>query len=187
MSLKSDRHQLIKSGFRVVEQVGFNGLTARAVAREGNISTQPIYVVFHDMTELREGVIDYIFSLIETQYFKQNHQLIEFAQNFIHFVEESPSLFQALFLEQAEIRTYSEAYFQTLLKESLKREENVQITDGGSQYVLSRIIGMMLGLLETKEITKKNIPLDVLVEKTILFDFCLFESCYKKRHTQENT
>ena len=148
MTGKSSRQDLLKSGCRVVEQVGFEGLTARAVAKEGNISTQPIYFVFQNMNELREEVKNYLFDDIHRTYFKKNHSLIQFLKNYITFVQKRSDLYLSLTLTKEAVHLQSEAFFHQLLKESIATEEIEPLSEMESQLILSRITGTMLYLIE---------------------------------------
>lgn len=176
MPTKSDRQQLLKSGCRVVEQVGFRGLTARAVAKEGKISTQPIYLVFHNMTELRDEVREYIFTLIRTDYFKKNKTLSDFLQNYTQFVKNEPKLYLALFLDQKEIRSQSEMFFHDLLKESIEIEE-AHVSEANINFLLTRITGMVIGLIDADERTNRPEKIKELLEKTVRHDIQVFREC----------
>lgn len=180
MSMKSDRQKLLKSGCRVVEQVGFRGLTARAVAKEGAISTQPIYLVFDNMTELRDEVREYIFSLIRTNYFKENKTISSFLKNYTKFIQEHPELYLALFLDQKEIRLQAETFFHRLLKESLESQTD-RVSEAGSSFLLSRITGMVASLIETNEIKNRPDMIEELLEKTVMHDLQTFQECMENR------
>ena len=150
MTGKSSRQDLLKSGCRVVEQVGFEGLTARAVAKEGNISTQPIYFVFQNMNELREGVKTYLFDEIRRIYFKENHSLLQFIENYQTFVEERTALYLSLMLTKETVHLQATTFFYQLFRESIATEEIERLSEAESRLALSRITGTMLYFIESE-------------------------------------
>lgn len=174
--MKSDRLEILKSGYRVVEQVGFSGLTARSVAKEGGMSTQPIYLTFHNMAGLRNGVTEYIFTLIKTKYFKDNKTISSFLQNYTRFAQDYPKVLLALFLDKKDIRYKSNFFFHNLLKESIGREAD-KISDTNSYFLLARITGIILYIVETQEIEEKGSTIEKLLEELVLHDFQILRNC----------
>lgn len=177
--MKSDRQLILKSGCRVVEKVGFSGLTARAVAKEGKISTQPIYLAFDNMEELREAVKEYIFSVIRTNYFKENKSLSSFLQNYTQFVKDQPELYFAIFLDRKEIRLQSEALFQSFLKECFNTQEEM-ISETIIIILLSRITGMIDALIKMNEIKDRPDAIEELLKRTVMQDLEIFRECIER-------
>ncbi|WP_049218827.1 TetR/AcrR family transcriptional regulator, partial [Enterococcus avium] len=47
------KDQILKAAYEVVENEGFSGFTARNIAKKMGISTQPIYLEFKNMSDLK--------------------------------------------------------------------------------------------------------------------------------------
>ena len=53
---KFDKEEIVQTAVEVVRQHGWNGLSARSIAKELNASTKPIYGYFKSMVVLEEAV-----------------------------------------------------------------------------------------------------------------------------------
>lgn len=95
------REQILESAYRLVVEQGFKRFTARNIAAEIGCSTQPIYLEFSNMAELREAVMDRIKQELTDNFDKvyTNDPVIDLALTYIDFASENRNLYQAVFVE----------------------------------------------------------------------------------------
>ena len=67
------RDYILKSAYELVEKEGFGNFTARNVAKKMGVSTQPIYLEFENMQDLKDTLIDEIFTELKQKVFVQEH------------------------------------------------------------------------------------------------------------------
>ena len=97
--LKKD---ILKTAYAVVRKEGFKGITARNIANEMECSTQPIYLEFKNMNELKEHLYEdaQTFLYEEVLPKKQTGEpILDTCLNYIQFAKEERILFTALYLE----------------------------------------------------------------------------------------
>jgi AcrR family transcriptional regulator len=61
---KFEKEEIVRSAVEIVRQHGWNGLSARSIAKELNASTKPIYGYFKSMAVLEEAVVKRIVDLL---------------------------------------------------------------------------------------------------------------------------
>ncbi|QIL45675.1 TetR/AcrR family transcriptional regulator [Vagococcus coleopterorum] len=118
------RDQILSATYEIVRTEGFSGFTARNIAFRMNCSTQPIYLEFKNMDELKGEVCKQIKSYLDKKIFMPkltNHPFLDAQLNYIHLAVEEPVLFRTLFLENHQgkewIRAYSSKYFMELINQ----------------------------------------------------------------------
>lgn len=95
------KSHILDTAYEVVKTEGFEGFTARNIAKTMNCSTQPIYLEFKNMDDLKNELFakvkDY---LVETVFQKKrtDDAVLNTCLNYIHFAKEEPVFFRALFL-----------------------------------------------------------------------------------------
>lgn len=96
------RDQILKAAYEVVTQDGFSKFTARNIANQMNCSTQPIYLEFKNMDDLKQELIRNIFTHLSEDVFTREvtgNRLIDFGLNYIDFATNEKKLYRALYLE----------------------------------------------------------------------------------------
>jgi AcrR family transcriptional regulator len=95
------REQILESAYALVVSQGFKKFTARNIAAEIGCSTQPIYLEFSNMAELRDAVMDKIKRELTEKFDKvyTNDPVIDLALTYIDFALENHNLYQAVFVE----------------------------------------------------------------------------------------
>lgn len=96
------KSQILETAYQVVKTEGFEGFTARNIAKQMDCSTQPIYLEFKSMDDLRHELVVKIKSYInETIYEKKRTEeaLLNMCLNYIHFAKDEPVFFKALFFD----------------------------------------------------------------------------------------
>lgn len=97
------RDQILDAAYNVVAKSGFTRFTARNIAAEMNCSTQPIYLEFKNMEDLKNEVIKKIRSYIKTKIYpvvRTGNRPTDLALNYINFARDEKSLYRALYLEE---------------------------------------------------------------------------------------
>jgi Transcriptional regulator len=87
-----------EAAFNVVRRSGLSALTARNIADELNCSTQPIYSVYRNMSELKKDVMeilnDYIVRYVGN-YKRTGQVLLDAGLGYINFAKTEKILFQS--------------------------------------------------------------------------------------------
>lgn len=98
------RDDILNAAFKVVANEGFAHFTARNVASKVGSSTQPIYLEFKNMQDLREAVFNKIYYYLEDEVFSVSHTgdaIVDLGLNYIHFAQNEKKLYYALYLDDA--------------------------------------------------------------------------------------
>ena len=98
---KFTREEMVMAAMRVVQKHGSAALTARAVADELGVSTQPIFTCFKTMDELRKEVRDAAVELYRSyvaEGFNDRSTAFCFGRQYIRFAREERELYRLLFL-----------------------------------------------------------------------------------------
>ncbi len=81
---------------------GIEGLTARGIAKAGHFSTQPLYLEFNNMDDLRNQVLRRISNDLRTHTLQQKYvgePLIDLDLSYIDFAQAHVNLFRAMFVD----------------------------------------------------------------------------------------
>lgn len=98
------REQILKAAHEVVASEGFSKFTARNIATKMKCSTQPIYLEFKNMDDLKQTLIQDIFDYLSTEVFTREvtgNKLVDFGLNYIDFATSEKRLYRALYLEDS--------------------------------------------------------------------------------------
>src|SRR5699024_4075093 len=94
---------ILRAAYELVEKEGFMNFTARNVAKKMGVSTQPIYLEFENMQDLKTTLIEDIFTELKQSIFVQEHtgdKLVDICINYIDFSQKKPKLFISLFVDE---------------------------------------------------------------------------------------
>lgn len=97
-----DKNKILDGAYRLAVKDGIESLTARNIAKEVHCSTQPIYLEFENMTDLRNQVIKKITSELKSNTLQQNfvgEPLIDLGLSYIYFAKDHVGLFRAMFVD----------------------------------------------------------------------------------------
>lgn len=96
------KEDILKTAYELTTEEGFNNLTARNIAQKMNCSTQPIYLEFANMEELKDAVIaemeKHVYHAVlprETT----STPLMDACVNYILFAKNKKKFFTTLYLE----------------------------------------------------------------------------------------
>lgn len=95
------RTDIVEAGFMQLITKGPKGFSSRKIAGKLNCSTQPIYLEFKNMDELKEAVFgqfEKLVSVIDSHEVEHDDPLIAASLKLLDFAETDEELFKALFL-----------------------------------------------------------------------------------------
>jgi AcrR family transcriptional regulator len=101
-------------------------LTARALAKYMNISTQPLYDEFDNMAHLKKELFTQIYYRLQNNVFNNkthDDPIINLSLNYINFACENPKLFKVIYLEKHgkndySINEFSYNIFRNIIKDN---------------------------------------------------------------------
>ena len=98
------KEQIINKSYELVRKNGSESLTARILAKELNCSTQPIYISFSDMNELKntlaEKSMGFMMQYIESYSDKNYSPLLSKILGYVQFANEEKYLYRLIFSSQ---------------------------------------------------------------------------------------
>ncbi|QGP77169.1 TetR/AcrR family transcriptional regulator [Tetragenococcus halophilus] len=123
------REHILKAAYELIEKDGFSNFTARKVANQMGVSTQPIYLEFDNMEDLKQTLIKEIFDDLTKKVFSVEHtgdKVIDISINYIDFAQKNPRLFMAMYLDEkgGGKAMYDLSYH--FIKETLLQEKEYQ-------------------------------------------------------------
>lgn len=102
---KFTREQIIAAALEITRQEGFSYVTARALGKKLGSSACPIFTVFENMEEVRQGVLAAARAVYRGYVERGLQESIAFkgvGTQYIRFSVEEPKLFQLLFMREQE-------------------------------------------------------------------------------------
>ena len=125
---KFTKEQMVKAAVRVARDRGIDGLTAKTMADELGISTQPIFTAFGSMDEVKREVYAAAVSVYEGYAelgLKEKIPFLGVGMQYIRFARQEPELYRLLFLSQTQENEYSAVrsmqHLQELVRPTLIR------------------------------------------------------------------
>ncbi|OYR89678.1 TetR family transcriptional regulator [Lactobacillus taiwanensis] len=99
---KIDKQRILDAAYKLAVRGGIESLTARNIAKAVNCSTQPIYLEFKNMQDLRNQVLARISDELKSNTLQQNftgEPLIDLDLSYLYFAKEHVDLFRAMFVD----------------------------------------------------------------------------------------
>lgn len=96
------KEKILTTAYKMAVKGGIEGLTARNIAKAGHFSTQPLYLEFENMDDLRSQVLEKISTDLRTNILQQKFTgdpLIDLDLSYIDFAEKHVNLFRAMFVD----------------------------------------------------------------------------------------
>lgn len=121
--------QILNAAYNLVVEEGFKSFTARNIAHRMDCSTQPIYLEFTCMDDLKQAVMARIkdFLAIEMTKSYTGDRVIDLALSYIHFAIDNRPLYTAVFVEDhfgvEEMREYALSTAMSVFNEYKPAEE----------------------------------------------------------------
>lgn len=97
-----DKQRILDAAYKLAVRGGIESLTARNIAKAVNCSTQPIYLEFENMQDLRNQVLARISDELKSNTIQQNftgEPLIDLDLSYLYFAKEHVDLFRAMFVD----------------------------------------------------------------------------------------
>ena len=97
-----DKQRILDAAYKLAVRGGIESLTARNIAKAVNCSTQPIYLEFKNMQDLRNQVLARISDELKSNTLQQNftgEPLIDLDLSYLYFAKEHVYLFRAMFVD----------------------------------------------------------------------------------------
>lgn len=123
------KEHILKASRDIVNKEGFSGLTARNIADKMSISTQPIYLEFQNMEDLKLTLLISIVDLFEKEFLYEKNtddSVIDFGINFIRFSCYYPRLHLYLFVDNHGYAKHLHEEIFVLFKESVQNDARYQ-------------------------------------------------------------
>lgn len=125
---KFTREEMIEGAVRVVRAKGINAFTAKALADELGVSTQPVFTCFHTIEEAKHEVrlaAERLYDNYVTEGLHMEIPFLGFGMQYIRFAKEEPELYRLLFLttqgDDNNSVTVALQHSQDLVRESLQQ------------------------------------------------------------------
>ena len=100
---KFSRDEMIEKAVQVVRKQGIGALTAKSLANELGVSTQPVFTCSHTIEEVRREVVNAA-KILYDDYVKEglcnDIPFLGFGMHYIRFAKEEPELYRLLFLSK---------------------------------------------------------------------------------------
>ena len=97
-----DKQRILDAAYKLAVRGGIESLTARNIAKAVKCSTQPIYLEFENMQDLRNQVLAKISDELKSNTLQQNftgEPLIVLDLSYLYFAKEHIDLFRAMFVD----------------------------------------------------------------------------------------
>ncbi|WP_429968514.1 TetR/AcrR family transcriptional regulator [Enterococcus sp. DIV2371] len=164
------KEQILAAAYEVAANEGFSKFTARNIANKMNCSTQPIYLEFKNMDDLKHALFEQIYDYLKYEVFPVEHTgntIVDLALNYIHFANREKKLYSSLYLEEygggREMQNFSYNYFMDVVKEDPK------YMDLPNDKLVSLLNGTWIIATGIAALMSSNIihPTDIQIEKMI--------------------
>lgn len=149
------KDQILKAAHEVVLESGFEKFTARNVAKKMGISTQPIYLEFKNMEDLKRTLLQKIQTDLTRKFMSQpitGDLTVDAPVRYVEFALKKPKLFKALFVDPKGggpiMYEYSIEFYKELSKQSRRfgklPKEDYELLHLEAWIVVNGLITMLL-------------------------------------------
>ena len=129
---KYKREEMVEAAVRVVREKGIDALTAKALAGELGVSTQPVFTCFHTIEEAKREVCiaaERVYDSYVEDGLRMKVPFLGGGIQYIRFAKEEPQLYRLLFLttdEEGNSSVMGALYHsQDLVRESLQQTYHI--------------------------------------------------------------
>ncbi|MDF7682950.1 TetR/AcrR family transcriptional regulator [Lactobacillus sp. ESL0679] len=135
------RDKILNVAYKMVMRDGVECLTARNIAKEGHFSTQPLYLEFSSMDELRDEVLDKIAKNLKGNVLQKEYTgkpLIDMDLSYIDYAKEHENLFRAMFVDG---KLGSKRISNTLIDFGIQKfNEQYEDTDYSEEKIMNIVV-----------------------------------------------
>lgn len=96
------REKILEVAYKMAITSGMDGMTARSIAKMGHFSTQPLYLEFENMEEIKNEVLNRISKDLQEDILQKEftgQPLIDLDLSYITYAEKHTKLFKAMFVD----------------------------------------------------------------------------------------
>lgn len=148
------KDQILKAAYDVISTEGFSKFTARNIAKKMGISTQPIYLEFKNMQDLKNTLVETVMRDLQENVFPEPHtgnEIIDLGINYINFARENHNLYVSLYVDEYGggqlMHQFSYDYFKDLVKRNAAyahlTEEQIALLHESTWITVSGIASLM--------------------------------------------
>lgn len=153
---KYDKTLILEGAYQLAIKSGFDSLTARGLAQELDISTQPIYLSFKTMDALKEALSEKLFYEIKENYFKNCDTIQQYAWGCYRFSVEKREIYFSFLTNKEMIVSFNQYLYQLFceipeVKNSLEKK-NVPVYFAKVTVLISSLV-----FLESEYISEKEL------------------------------
>ena len=138
---KYTREEMVEAAVRVVREKGIDALTAKALASELGVSTQPVFTCFHTIEEAKREVraaAERVYGRYVKDGLRMKVPFLGVGIQYIHFAKDEPQLYRLLFLTTSEDGNSSVMdalhHSQNLIRESLQQTYHIDAQTADRYY-----------------------------------------------------
>lgn len=138
---KYTREEMVEAAMCVVREKGIDALTAKALASELGVSTQPVFTCFHTIEEAKREVriaAEHVYDRYVEEGLCMKVPFLGVGMQYIHFAKEEPQLYRLLFLTTSEDGSSSVMdalhHSQNLVRESLQQTYHIDAQTADRYY-----------------------------------------------------
>ena len=135
---KFTKEEMLDAAIRAVRKSGIGALTAQALAKELNISTQPVFTCFGTIGNLKSEAFiaaEKIFDSYIEEGLKEKIPFLGYGMKYFKFAKEEPQLYRMLFLESNENCTLSGMkHAQDMLRSTLMKIYNINENEANRYF-----------------------------------------------------
>ena len=144
------REHILSAVYEVVSTEGFGGFTARNIANKMKTSTQPIYLEFKNMDELREVFIDRVTTGLRNQIYDRQFTgdcIVDLTINYVKFATENSTFYKSLFVDPHESGMKLNKFSHDLFFEKVSTDEKYsKLSDNVKEAIFTNCWVMSIGL-----------------------------------------
>ncbi|OJG69666.1 hypothetical protein RV11_GL002259 [Enterococcus phoeniculicola] len=140
-----DARFILEGAFQLVIKKGFSSVTARGIAKELSISTQPVYIQFENMNELKVELKKYIFKYIKYTYFSEiAENKNSFFSKYYDFTINDKKLFVSINTDRELVKDFNDFLYKMFCEiPEIKKISNIQ----KKQLIYARYTGVVTSLI----------------------------------------
>lgn len=126
------KDQILTAAYEIVATEGFSRFTARNIASKMKCSTQPIYLEFKNMDDLKEELFGKIETYLRDDVFARvvtGDPLLDMNLNYVRFATEEKVLYRSLYLEGHSGEDMLNQFSHDLFMENINKDLELSLLD----------------------------------------------------------
>lgn len=123
------KDHILNAAYEIVATEGFSRFTARNIASKMKCSTQPIYLEFKNMDDLKNALFDKIEGYLHEEVFSQvitGEPIVDMTLNYVHFAAEEKVLYRSLYVEEHSGGTKLNKFSYDLFMEKISGDDKLK-------------------------------------------------------------